>query len=79
MHDLYKKALNQSKTCGVEIALNGSSYFRTFEGECLGQLVSSLTKSHLVPHSNPVFFAIVSRFIRLLISGEPDHLQRLYS
>ena len=29
------------------------------------------------PTFQPGFFAIVSRFIRLLISGEPDHLQRI--
>jgi hypothetical protein len=29
------------------------------------------------PTFQPCFFAIVSRFIRLLISGEPDHLQRI--
>jgi hypothetical protein len=44
----------------------------------LNLLVSSLTNEvTFSPTFQPGFFAIVSRFIRLLISGEPDHLQRI--
>ena len=72
-----KKLSTNRRRVGLEIALNGSSYFRTFEGKCLGLASQFTDEVTFSPTFQPGFFAIVSRFIRLLISGEPDHLQRL--